>query len=430
MQRAIATYGIVSGINAVAIHSICKGAGIGDRESDALNSSQLVNGMPTHFVVQVLDTHGNAHEEGGDNVTFEMELLSTFDGIGAYNTNTDGFVSNADITDHHDGSYTCSYTPQVEGDVNLHVRINGLPVKNSPFSLRILPANRSVVFRDLSNQLNHGARLEHGNALARQNLQVKTHRVALSKEPLPSDRPSWFKFKINLLHGSATGRSANNGWVFLGLTSSLQPKESSHRDGSSYGWAGHCQVWESGVDHTGEQGWKGFVAGDSPVFMYDPIGGHLAMCNHTNLYTMTVGPAPRSGYFVHANLLGAGDAVELIAPTESDRSFLQENLKVIRNAGGGGATQRSTTRTLRRSGGSNGSLDGSDYGSANGSVSQSPGALGASVVTSPLGASPSAQRQNFRESGRGVGASPRSNGSPTKRTARNVLRPKTQPGGF
>ena len=80
--------------------------------------------------------------------------------------------------------------------------------------------------------------------------------------------------------------------MFLGITSHTQPKETSHRDHTSYGWAGHGQVWESGVDHNGEQGWKGFAAGDVPVFMYDPVGGHLAMMNHTLLHTMTVGPSP------------------------------------------------------------------------------------------------------------------------------------------
>jgi hypothetical protein len=424
MERSITSYALVSGISAVAIHSIATGAGVGDRESDPKNRAQLVNGTATHFMVQALDTHGNLREESDDNVTFELEVLSAYDGSSIFHASKEGgFVSDVVITDQGNGSYVCSYTPRVEGDCNMHVRINGLPVKDSPFPVHILPANRTIVFVDLSSQLNHGARLERGNAVARQNLQVKTHRVAISKEALPIDRPSWFKFKINLLHGSSTGRSGNSGWVFLGITSHTQPKETSHRDHTSYGWAGHGQVWESGVDHNGEQGWKGFAAGDLPVFMYDPVGGHLAMMNHTLLHTMTVGPSPPTGYFVHANLLGAGDCVEIVTPTEADRTFLQQNLRILQKTGTAGIKNEANqiSRTVRsRTIGSNGSLGGSSYDDAG-----SPGTIG----TSPLGASPSSRR-DFPSGGSIVNGSPRNGGSPTKRNSRTIIRPKTLPGGF
>ena len=59
MERSITSYALVSGISAVAIHSIATGAGVGDRESDPKNRAQLVNGTATHFMVQALDTHGN-----------------------------------------------------------------------------------------------------------------------------------------------------------------------------------------------------------------------------------------------------------------------------------------------------------------------------------------------------------------------------------
>ena len=429
LQRTIQNYGEVSGITSVAAHSIATGAGIGDVYSHATNRSQLIYGTPTCFEVQALDTHGKARDEGGDNVTFEFQVHSTFDGSSAVG---DNYISDASVVDHSNGTYTCSYTPRVDGNIKLHVRLNGLPVKDSPFAITVLPVNRSIVFADLSPQVNHTARLEHGGAIARQNLQVKTHRVALSKEALPNDRPSWFKIKIHLLHGSSTGQSVNNGWVFLGLSSSTHPKETSHRDQCCYGWAGHGQVWESGVDHNGEQGWKGFIAGDSPVFMYDPISGALAMQNHTNLYTMMVGPPPPTGYFVHANLLGAGDCVELIAAIESDRTYLQENLRVIQSVGSATLgvtanqmTQLSTSRSPRRSLGSNGSVDGnSSIGAASANGSPGSGNYG---LRSQAATSPSYLRKTNSPSSSNYGNSPRMGSSPSKR---NILRPKTQPGGL
>ena len=145
MERSITGYALVSGISAVAIHSIATGAGVGDRDSDPKNRAQLVNGTATHFMVQALDTHGNLREESDDNVTFELEVLSAYDGSSIFHASKEGgFVSDVVITDQGNGSYLCSYTPRVEGDCNMHVRINGLPVKDSPFPVHILPANSTI----------------------------------------------------------------------------------------------------------------------------------------------------------------------------------------------------------------------------------------------------------------------------------------------
>ena len=147
--------------------------------------------------------------------------------------------------------------------------------------------------------------------------------------PLPADRPSWFKIKIHTLgHGA-----------IIGLVGGGAIEDRAYSDRTAYGWA------SSGVKFCGGQRVEKakedpvlFREGDEPIFYYDPKTGMLKLfyiywdTEHlrrvgSRTFTIVVPQEdrPAKGFRVLVNMFWAGDSVELAFPTEEDRAFLESS---------------------------------------------------------------------------------------------------------
>lgn len=82
----------------------------------------LVNEVAS-FVVQARDVSGNALRAGGDVVDV---LIAA------------GSARVVDLSDQGNGSYHCALIAFEPGSLELHVRMNGLPISGSPFTVRVL----------------------------------------------------------------------------------------------------------------------------------------------------------------------------------------------------------------------------------------------------------------------------------------------------
>jgi len=378
LEEGIRSFGSVTGITTIAAVSYADGQGL--REAQV--------GMEAEFVVHAVDSYGQPRCEGKDNVTVEVEAEagnskpSAIDHAGA-DTLAAHPHSFQDVVDRGDGTYVCRFIPRVDGPNLISVRINGIKIQGSPFRVQVAPA--ALKFRFVQSAQPSSAQIETDGRVVRQNIRTNAYRLAIAQPALSMNQRSWFKFKITTMK--------SGGWIFLGLIGNREPREASHRDVTAYGWANHRQVWEGGSESTGKDGWEGFRAGETAIMMFDPDEGtlSLAFAKPNRLYSIVTGPAPRKGFFVHANLLSAGDRVDLIDTSEHDRRFMASMKDAHQR-------QRRLQQELRFDGSSN---DGTTLYSPVGNVSprkvpSSPRFHPSSVAVS-VRASASAQNQEARE---------------------------------
>ena len=106
--------------------------------TDAGYSPLAIVGVPRTIKVVAGDKHGQRLGEGGDEV--EGKLIQT---------GFQGPAITGKTTDHGDGTYSLSFTPQVVGERELHVTISNGHVKGSPFKYHVTNP-RAVPYTALS----------------------------------------------------------------------------------------------------------------------------------------------------------------------------------------------------------------------------------------------------------------------------------------
>ncbi|XP_051520735.1 LOW QUALITY PROTEIN: E3 ubiquitin-protein ligase TRIM71-like [Myxocyprinus asiaticus] len=100
--------------NAFALLSTAQGEGL----------RSALRGKPATFTLTVNDHEGQRRQKGGDPVS--AVVLAA-----------DGSVSEADVLDHHDGTYSLTYVLQSEGEGLLSVLVCNKHIKGSPFSVQV-----------------------------------------------------------------------------------------------------------------------------------------------------------------------------------------------------------------------------------------------------------------------------------------------------
>eukprot|EP01087_Luapelamoeba_hula_P017398 TRINITY_DN547_c0_g1_i1.p1 TRINITY_DN547_c0_g1~~TRINITY_DN547_c0_g1_i1.p1 ORF type:complete len:2178 (+),score=469.78 TRINITY_DN547_c0_g1_i1:249-6782(+) len=95
-------------------HTVAEGPGL----------TKAVAGEKAEFTVIAHDNSGNKVETGGAKVTAALRGVATVD---------------AEVSDKGDGTYPAHYTPTVSGIYSLEVKSDGENVKDSPFSVEVVP---------------------------------------------------------------------------------------------------------------------------------------------------------------------------------------------------------------------------------------------------------------------------------------------------
>jgi hypothetical protein len=97
-------------------------------------------GITSKFIVTLYDNSGNVVTDSSSYVNGKRpELSLQFSGIDGVND-----ISRS-ISDGENGIYNVEYTPVLSGVYSLHVLLDGENIKDSPFSLNILPGNISAL---------------------------------------------------------------------------------------------------------------------------------------------------------------------------------------------------------------------------------------------------------------------------------------------
>ena len=108
------------------------------------------------------------------------------------------------VSDDVNGSFECSFTPQVSGLVDMHVLLNGVHVNGSPFQLDVKPSVyvplRFVTISDDSVKLD-ASRITATN----ESEDVFEYEDVTAGGPLPRDRPAWWKMRIRKLEEGLIG---------------------------------------------------------------------------------------------------------------------------------------------------------------------------------------------------------------------------------
>jgi filamin len=87
--------------------------------------SKVVAGETGEFVVTTKDANGNVLEKGGNNIN--AALSGTAD-------------ITVDVKDNDNGTYNASYVPTKVGDYTLNVKLDSDGIKDSPFTVAVVPA--------------------------------------------------------------------------------------------------------------------------------------------------------------------------------------------------------------------------------------------------------------------------------------------------
>ena len=91
---------------------------------EGLIKTSRVN-TPQDVSIRTFNSDGTAQTEGGDSISVILE-------------GPDGTSKECEVEDSNDGLYTANFTPESAGYYNLHIKIFGKPIKDSPFQLTVL----------------------------------------------------------------------------------------------------------------------------------------------------------------------------------------------------------------------------------------------------------------------------------------------------
>ena len=120
------------------------------------------------------------------------------------------------------GTFSCSFTPQVSGPVQLHLILNGIPIAGSPFHLDVKPSVY-VPLRFVS-QSDDSVKLDASRIKAtNESDDVFEYEDVTAGGPLPNDRPAWWKMRIDNLQEGLIGligdsEPPNKGYSWQGPT--------------------------------------------------------------------------------------------------------------------------------------------------------------------------------------------------------------------
>lgn len=135
-----------------------------------------------------------------------LEMKVTCDEAAAREAGRD--VNNAaypmHVSDDQNGTFECTFTPQVSGAVKVHVMLNDEPIIGSPFELDVKPSVyvplRFMILSDDSVKLD-ASRITATN----ESDDVMEYEDVTAGEPLPKDRPAWWKMNIRHLDEGLIG---------------------------------------------------------------------------------------------------------------------------------------------------------------------------------------------------------------------------------
>jgi len=134
-------------------------------------------------------------------------------------------------------------------------------------------------------------------------------RWAIGTPELPNGRKSSWSFKVHKI----------SSWILFGIIGNESPSSNgeSYSDGSNFAWAGMGQVYIKGQNTQNYGGWTGFQSGDEVKLEY--TAGTLTMevtraldVERLSPARFVIGNIPRGRYFIHVNLHGNSDDVELL----------------------------------------------------------------------------------------------------------------------
>lgn len=92
--------------------------------------SHGIAGEPSSFTIQAYDAFANMRNVGGDEWNIVVTSASS-------DSSTDYNVGTIE-TDYGNGTYTATVTPLISGVNDLHISLNGSPLKGSPFRMDVI----------------------------------------------------------------------------------------------------------------------------------------------------------------------------------------------------------------------------------------------------------------------------------------------------
>jgi hypothetical protein len=110
----------------------------------------LVDNEPGVFTIHAVDKNGQPRNDGGD--PFEVSIQ-----------NPDGSEQKPHVVDNNDGTYTVTYDPKDPGDYNVHVNLEGSPIKNTPVKVHCKSGTDAGLSGFTVFQFTVQTRDKHGN---------------------------------------------------------------------------------------------------------------------------------------------------------------------------------------------------------------------------------------------------------------------------
>ena len=125
--EAIKQLGTVSGKATNASACTASGAGV----------STAQQGAAAEFAVQAMDYAGARRDVGGDLVQLTLAARGEGGGGGGVDVSAQSALA---VDDRKNGAYVCRYVPPQQGQLSLAVRVRGVHIKGSPFTVDVGPA--------------------------------------------------------------------------------------------------------------------------------------------------------------------------------------------------------------------------------------------------------------------------------------------------
>ena len=119
-------------------------------------------------------------------------------------------------------------------------------------------------------------------------------------------------------------------WIFLGIIGNLKPHQRSFLDSTSYGWAGHSQVYVEGSSNRrrDKSGWTEFTEGECLYFHLDSNKLTMFSVQRNNRFVLDIDATTAindASYYIHFNCSYTGTKLTLEPLGSDERPILLEN---------------------------------------------------------------------------------------------------------